>query len=286
MERSARVALLALVPLAILLVGGPAQAHGALTTPPSRAYECGPLGGAAAKSAACQAADAASGGAASLSDWDNLRVPNVNGRDRQLIPDGKLCSGGLPSFRGLDLARADWPTTKLTPGAAFTFEYKTTIPHEGSFRLYVTKDGYDPTRPLRWADLEPTPFLTVTQPKPQNGAYPLRGTLPNKSGRQLIYTIWQTTSTVDTYYSCTDVVFGAGGGAAAGKPSSVAPPPSAPASPSTSPAAALAERADGTPVPVASTSHSGTLLPAALGTAGALAAIGVAIAFFLRRRTT
>jgi len=51
---------------------------------------------AARTSAACKAATAASGGGSAFTDWDNLRVPNVNGRDRQLIPDGKLCSGGSP----------------------------------------------------------------------------------------------------------------------------------------------------------------------------------------------
>jgi chitin-binding protein len=208
-------------------------------------------------------------------------VPNVDGRDRQVIPDGKLCSGGLSAFRGVDLARADWPTTTLTPGAAVTFQYKATLPHEGSFRLYVTKDGYDPTRPLRWADLEATPFLTVTQPKLRDGAYPLSGTLPRKSGRHVILTIWQTTSTVDTYYSCADVVFTA----PPAKPTTAAAPPPSP-SPSASPVAALAERADGTPLPAASTTHPRSLLPAALGTAGALAATGLALAFFLRRRRT
>ena len=44
----------------------------------------------------------------------------------------------------------------MTAGS-HTFRYKGTAPHKGSFELYVTKDGYDPTKPLKWSDLEPKP---------------------------------------------------------------------------------------------------------------------------------
>jgi chitin-binding protein len=223
----ARIALIvtgAIVVTAAL--AAPAQAHGALNNPVSRVYACSPEGGQGTRSAACKAAIAVSG-AQAFAEWDNLRVPNVNGRDRQLIPDGKLCSGGLAAYRGLDLARADWPATKLTAGANLTFTYRTTIPHQGSFRMYVTRDGFDPTQPLTWSDLDAKPFLTVNNPRITNGAYVMPGNLPaGKTGRHIIYTIWQTTSTPDTYYSCSDVVFAAAGGA----PVAAAPKPTTSAS--------------------------------------------------------
>ena len=105
--------------LLMLSAAGPAQAHGAPTAPVSRAYACSPDGGSLAGTAACRAAVTANGGAP-FTFWDNLRVANVNGRDRAVIPDGRLCSGGLPDYRGLDLARSDWPSTTLTPGARLT----------------------------------------------------------------------------------------------------------------------------------------------------------------------
>lgn len=224
----ARIALIvtgAIVVTAAL--AAPAQAHGALNNPVSRVYACSPEGGQGTRSAACKAAIAVSG-AQAFAEWDNLRVPNVNGRDRQLIPDGKLCSGGLAAYRGLDLARADWPATRLTAGANLTFTYRTTIPHQGSFRMYVTRDGYDPAQPLKWSDLEAKPFLTVNNPRITDGAYVMPGKLPaGKTGRHIIYTIWQTTSTPDTYYSCSDVVFAAatgGGVAPAANPSQPSQP--------------------------------------------------------------
>jgi chitin-binding protein len=268
-----------IVAAAWLLSAAPAWSHGALSGPTSRAVMCGPEGGAAAKSAACKAATAASARGA-FAAWDDIRVPGVNGRDRQLIPDGKLCSGGLATFKGLDLARADWPATTVVAGAAFIFRYRVTIPHRGSFRLYVTKDGYRPTSPLRWADLSTTPFLTVANPPMQNGAYVLKGRLPaGKAGRQLIYAIWQTTSTPDTYYSCSDVVFRAPAGAAAApaSPSAIA------ASADPSPVAAAPVAADA-PLPTAAAPRPNLLaMPVLIGVGVGLAA-GVVLLFIQYRR--
>jgi predicted carbohydrate-binding protein with CBM5 and CBM33 domain len=217
----------------------PASAHGALSSPVSRAAACGTEGGASARSAACTAAAAASGRQV-FSNWDELRVSGVDGRDRAVIPDGKLCSGGRSDFRGLDLPRADWPATSLVAGASFRFRYRATIGHAGTFRLYVTTDAYRPTAPLTWAQIERTPFLAVTDPPLTGGAYTLSGTLPRKSGRQLIYTIWQNSTSADTYYSCSDVIFraSAGTGGTGSGPATRAPattPKRAPAAPASAP---------------------------------------------------
>lgn len=209
-------------------LAAPAWAHGATSRPASRAVLCGPEGGAAAGSAACKAARRIDGATATAA-FDDIRVANVNGRDRQRIPDGRLCSGGLARFRGLDLARADWPATKLTAGARFTFSYRVTIPHRGSFRLYATRAGHVPSRPLTWGGLQERPFLTVTNPPRKGEAYVFSGRLPTGlTGRHVIFMVWQTSDTPDTYYSCSDVDFGTRRAAAAGtRPSSS---PSRPAS--------------------------------------------------------
>ncbi|MGN9757806.1 lytic polysaccharide monooxygenase auxiliary activity family 9 protein [Streptomyces sp. SD31] len=221
--RSHRTALAATAVTPLLLTvwaTGPAHAHGAPTDPVSRVYGCSPDGGSASRSAACRAAVASNG--QPFTAWDNLRIANVNGRDRQVVPDGQLCSGGLPAYRGLDLARADWPTTRLTPGTTLTMRYVSTIPHTGTFKLYLTKPGYDPTKPLTWSDLPEKPFAQVSDPALTDGAYRIRATLPSdRAGRHVLYTIWQNSSTPDTYYSCSDVVFpasesGSGGGGESG----------------------------------------------------------------------
>jgi chitin-binding protein len=192
--------------LGAALTAGPAAAHGALDNPVSRAAACA-AGSPQATTAACQAVVEARG-ATSFGDWDNVRVAGVGGRDRELIPDGRLCSGGVAAYGGLDLARPDWPTTSVSAGASFTFTYRETIPHKGTFRLYVTKDGYQAGQRLSWSDLEAEPFLTATDPTHRDQKYVMEGKLPaGKSGPHLIYTIWQNSDTPDTYYSCSDVVF-------------------------------------------------------------------------------
>lgn len=303
-RRTAAAAALVAPFLLTVFAAAPAQAHGAPTDPVSRVYACSPDGGSPSGSTACRAAVAANG--APFTAWDNLRIANVNGRDRQTIPDGELCSGGLPAYKGLDLARSDWPSTKLTPGAALTMKYVSTIPHTGTFRLYLTKPGYDPTKPLTWSDLAEQPFAEVKDPVLTGGAYRISAKLPSdRTGRQVLYTIWQNSSTADTYYSCSDVVFPAAekdAPAAADSPSAAASPSAtktpkasskpakespAKASPaqSASHSAAHAEAGstpDSTPV-AADTGPSAPML--AGGAAGLLVLTGgAALALRLRRR--
>jgi chitin-binding protein len=217
-------------------------------------------------------------------EWDNLRVPGVNGRDRQVIPDGRLCSAGLDRFKGLDLPRADWPTTALPAGAARTFGYRTTIPHRGTFRLYLTRPGYTPTAPLRWADLDTEPFLTATDPAVRGGAYVLTGRLPaGRTGRHLIYTVWRNSSTPDTYYSCSDVVLTGSSAPASGEPStdtSAGPSNAAPGAPASS---AASDAAATSTVPLTRTSGTRGVLPFAAGGLALFVAAAV-VGLALRRR--
>lgn len=222
---AAALAATAVVAAVALAAGLPALAHGAPTQPISRTAACA-QGGQDTGTAACRAALAANGGP--FGTFDNLRVAGVNGRDRQVIPDGKLCSGGLAAFQGLDLPRDDYPTTRLTAGGPLNVQYRTTIPHEGSFRVYLTRQGYHPTKPLAWSDLGSQPILTADNPPIQGGAYRMSGKVPtDRTGRHIVFTIWQTTSTPDTYYSCSDVVISAGSSGGGAAPKAGAPRKSA-----------------------------------------------------------
>ncbi|MEU9309226.1 lytic polysaccharide monooxygenase [Streptomyces sp. NPDC048256] len=305
-HRTAALATAAVSPLLLgLWAAGPAQAHGAPTNPVSRVFACSPEGGADARTAACRAAVDAGG--TSFAAWDNLRVANVNGRDRQTIPDGQLCSGGLSAYKGLDLARADWPSTRLTPGGTLRMTYASTIAHTGTFKLYLTKPGYDPSKPLTWSDLPTRPFAEVKDPALTDGAYHLTAKLPaDRTGRQMLYTIWQNSSTPDTYYSCSDVVFPEAvsqskpeSSPATKAPASAKPSAStstAPSSPSAAPSvatasgAAPAQAAAASPesTPVASTTGTGSGPSAPMLAGGAAAVLvltgGAALVVRLRRR--
>ncbi|MFD6346107.1 lytic polysaccharide monooxygenase [Streptomyces roseolus] len=225
---SRRTVAVAVAATALVLAGSsgaPAFAHGSMTDPVSRVAACYAEGPESPSSAACKAAVAA-GGPQALYDWNGVNIANAAGQHRALIPDGKLCSAGNEKYRGLDLARADWPSSPLTSGS-HTFRYKGTAPHRGTFALYVTKDGYDPSKPLAWSDLEAEPFLTVTDPAMRDGDYVFEGTVPRKSGRHLIYSIWQRSDSPEAFYTCSDVVFGggrqSGGGGAAPTTPATAP---------------------------------------------------------------
>ncbi|MFE0738075.1 lytic polysaccharide monooxygenase [Streptomyces sp. NPDC058855] len=207
------------------LAAVPAAAHGSMTDPVSRVSACYAEGPESPDSAACRAAVAVSG-AQAFYDWNAVNIANAAGQHRRLIPDGELCSAGNDKYRGLDLARADWPASRLTSGP-HTFRYKGTAPHRGSFALYVTKDGYDPSKPLAWSDLEAEPFVTVTDPRMENGEYVFEGTLPEKSGRHLVYSVWQRSDSPEAFYTCSDVVFGQDGGSGGTAPAPADPAPTA-----------------------------------------------------------
>ncbi|MEM9615102.1 MAG: lytic polysaccharide monooxygenase [Actinomycetota bacterium] len=214
---------LALV-MAQLTAVAPAGAHGAATEPGSRSYLCRLDGKSAGgdiipNNPACAAAIAV-GGKQQLWDWFGVLRGDGAGRTVGFIPDGQLCSGGNPAFKGLDLARADWPYTSLTSGSQITFRYNAWAAHPGEFRMYVTKDGYDPTQPLAWDDLEPVPFSTWDQTTPNarddaNGTpgYEWTATLPGgKSGPHVIYSVWERSDSAETFYNCSDVRFDGGNG--------------------------------------------------------------------------
>jgi chitin-binding protein len=264
-------ALLVVITVAALLavpLAGQAAAHGAPTAPTSRSAACG-AEGTASTTPACRAALEVS--PQLTAEWDNIRRPGVDGRDREVIPDGELCSAGLSRFAGLDLPRTDWPSTELTAGSTYSFSYRGTIPHAGSFRLYLTRPGYAPDQPLTWAELQAEPFVEVTDPELTDGSYEFEARLPEGvSGRHLIYTIWQNSGSPDTYYSCSDVVFTsaeqtAEDGAEDGADTAAAPTPAA--APAAPPPAA----------PVAAAGAASVPVPALAAGGGVLAAGGVLI---------
>ncbi|WP_306319367.1 MULTISPECIES: lytic polysaccharide monooxygenase [unclassified Streptomyces] len=203
------------IPLALTaLSASPAAAHGTLGDPASRVAACYAEGAESPTSAACKAA-VAEGGPQALYDWNGIRDGEAGGKHQERIPDGKLCSANSDEFKGMDLARDDWPATKVSAGS-YTFKYKVTAQHKGTFKLYMTKQGYDPSKPLKWSDLDlSNPVATKTDPTASNGYYTFSGKLPDRTGRQLIYGIWQRSDSPEAFYSCSDVTYGGASSAAA-----------------------------------------------------------------------
>ena len=175
-----------------------------------RVYGCFLEGPENPKSAACKAAVAA-GGTQALYDWNGVNQGNANGNHQAVVPDGQLCGAGKALFKGLNLARSDWPSTAIAPDASgnFQFVYKASAPHATRyFDFYITKDGYNPEKPLAWSDLEPAPFCSITSVKLENGTYRMNCPLPQgKTGKHVIYNVWQRSDSPEAFYACIDVSF-------------------------------------------------------------------------------
>lgn len=211
---------------AAALAAAPASAHGTMGDPVSRVAQCYAENPESPTSQACRAAVTA-GGTQALYDWNGIRIGDANGRHQALIPDGRLCSADNDEFKGLDLARADWPATNVS-GGPYTFKYRVTAPHRGTFKVYLTKAGYDPAKPPAWADLDlDHPVAAATDPVAAGGFYTFSGRLPERTGRQLLYAIWQRSDSPEAFYSCSDVDFGGSAGTGTGTTGAASPPPSA-----------------------------------------------------------
>ncbi|MFD0278281.1 lytic polysaccharide monooxygenase [Kitasatospora sp. NPDC127111] len=206
---------------------GTAGAHGTITNPVSRVAACYAEGPENPKSQICKDLVAMSG-TQPLYDWNEVNIANADGRHQALIPDGKLCSANRDKYKALDLPRTDWPATPVSAGTV-NVKFRVTAPHQGNQTVYITKQSWDPTQPLKWSDLDPTPVAVVpTSRTATDGYYTYTGTLPQRTGRQLLYMIWQRTDSPEAFYSCSDVDFGKAATAGQPVPALAAPAPAAP----------------------------------------------------------
>jgi chitin-binding protein len=202
-----RKSVFALAAAVALLTPLLAAAHGTMETPISRVYQCFKEGPEHPQSAACQAAVAMSG-TQPLYDWNEINQGMAGGNHRALIPDGTLCGGGRSKYAGLDLARTDWLATNVAAGANQTFVFFATAPHATqSWEFFITRPGYSLAQPLAWSDLQP--MCTLGSVPLANQRYTMSCRLPaGRTGRAIIYTIWQRSDSPEAFYTCTDVNFG------------------------------------------------------------------------------
>ncbi|MZE50494.1 chitin-binding protein [Streptomyces sp. SID5770] len=262
-----------------------ASAHGAVFNPVSRVAACYAEGPETPRSQVCKDLVADSG-TQPLYDWNEVNIANADGQHRSLIPDGKLCSANREKYRALDWARTDWPATAVAAGS-FDFKVRATAAHSGTMTVYITKAGFDPTQPLKWSDLDATPVAVYhTTRTATDGYYNFTGTLPARTGRHVVYKVWQRNDSPEAFYSCSDVTFG-------GTAAKAATPAKAPTEAGIAAGAALStvshagHGGDERP-PALSAEAAGTsspLVPALAG-AGALAAFAAGSLLLGRRRNT
>jgi chitin-binding protein len=217
---------------------------GTVVGPASRGFACRPGGTEHDRSAACLAAAAVrpvdSDEDGGIGDGTDVGIPDVAGRHQQVIPDGRLCSAGRERFRGLDLPRADWPATEIPSGGTTILRFQLEDSESGTLRFFLTLPHFDPTAPLAWSMLDPTPIATVTGKPGRDDVYRVPVKLPERTGRQLLYTIWEQGDGKAALYSCSDLIFGGEAGSDETKPvaqvrASLAATPTASAAPTPTP---------------------------------------------------
>jgi predicted carbohydrate-binding protein with CBM5 and CBM33 domain len=209
-----RRALTVLTAAGILLVGalaGVADAHGSATDPPSRNYGCWARWGSdfqnptmATKDPMCWQAWQANPNA--MWNWNGLYREGLKGNHQGNIPDGQLCSGGHAEsgrYNALDTVGA-WQTANKAN--RFTLTITDQAHHGADYLLvYITKQGFDPaTQPLGWNNLE---LVAQTGRYAPAGEYQVNVNAGNRSGRHVVYTIWQASHLDQSYYFCSDVNF-------------------------------------------------------------------------------
>ncbi|WP_432988751.1 lytic polysaccharide monooxygenase auxiliary activity family 9 protein [Dactylosporangium sp. CA-233914] len=228
----------------------PASAHGSVTDPPSRNYGCWARWGSdfqnphmADTDPMC--AQAWQANPNTMWNWNGLYREGVAGNHQAAIPDGQLCSGGRTQngfYASLDTVG---PWVAATKPNKFTMTLTDQAQHGADYLLiYITKQGFDPTtQPLTWNSLELIQRTGRYAPAPMYQADVDAGT---RTGRHVMYVIWQASHLDQSYYLCSDIIFtGSGGGS---------PSPSTSASPSKSPSASASPSRSASPSASASAS--------------------------------
>ncbi|MDO3700434.1 lytic polysaccharide monooxygenase [Micromonospora sp. C28SCA-DRY-2] len=219
-------------------LANPVAAHGSVVDPASRNYGCWQRWGSdfqnprmATEDPMCWQAWQANPNA--MWNWNGLFREGAAGNHQAAIPNGQLCSGGRTEggrYNALDTVGA-WKTTPVSN--SFRVRLYDQASHGADYiRVYVTRQGFDAlTEPLGWDDLELVGQIGNTpasQWKPETNGVSIEipANAPGRTGRHIVYTIWQASHLDQSYYLCSDVDFSGGGGPTTPPPTT--PPPTTP----------------------------------------------------------
>lgn len=204
------------------VLASPASAHGSVVDPASRNYGCWQRWGNDFQNPAMATQDpmcwqAWQADPQAMWNWNGLFREGVAGNHQAAIPDGQLCSGGRTQsgrYNAMDTVGA-WKTTPISSN--FRIKLYDQASHGADYiRVYVTKQGFNAlTKPLAWSDLElvgqigNTPASRWT-PETAGVSIQVPGSAPGRTGRHIVYTIWQASHMDQSYYFCSDVDFSGG----------------------------------------------------------------------------
>ncbi|CCH16807.1 lytic polysaccharide monooxygenase auxiliary activity family 9 protein [Micromonospora lupini] len=232
---AAAATLLLTTALSVALVQ-PASAHGSVVDPASRNYSCWQRWGSefqnprmATEDPMCWQAWQADPQA--MWNWNGLFREGVAGNHQAAVPNGQLCSGGHTQngrYNALDTIGA-WKATPVSNN--FRLRFFDQASHGADYiRVYVTKQGFNSsTEALGWDDLELAGQIGNTpasQWDRDTGGVSIQipVSAPGRTGRHIVYTVWQASHLDQSYYLCSDVDFSGG----TSTPPPTTPPPTTP----------------------------------------------------------
>jgi predicted carbohydrate-binding protein with CBM5 and CBM33 domain len=140
-----------------------------------------------------------------LYDWNEINQANANGEHELYVFDGNLASGGRPEkYGGMDQITTEWVATPVSPGP-FTITWTNTAPHATEYYdVYITKESWTSGQPLTWDSLE---LLVRTSPSSAASSVDIPVILPVRTGKHVIYSIWQRSDSPEAFYSTSDIDF-------------------------------------------------------------------------------
>jgi len=205
-----RILALVIAAMACLFVWTPtASAHGTIVGPATRAYQCWNDWGSNHTDPAMQQQDpmcwqAFQANPDTMWNWMSALRDGLGGNFQARTPDGQLCSNALSRNDSLNTP-GNWKATNV--GSNFSVHLHDQASHGADyFRVYVSKNGYDPTtQRLGWGNLD-----LVTQTGSYAPATDITFNVQTSgyTGRHIVFTIWQASHLDQAYMWCSDVNFG------------------------------------------------------------------------------
>ncbi len=202
------VVLLLTVMVGVLPWAGAAQAHGTIISPATRAYQCWKAWGSNHTNPSMATQDpmcwqAFQSNADTMWNWMSALRDGLGGQFQARTPDGQLCSNALSRNDSLNNP-GQWKATPVTNN--FTVQLYDQASHGADyFRVYVSKNGFDPTtQRLGWGNLD---FITQTgrYAPAQNISFNVNTS--GYTGRHIVFIIWQASHLDQAYMWCSDVTF-------------------------------------------------------------------------------
>lgn len=132
--------------------------------------------------------------------------------------DGKIASanGSIGGDTTLDIQNANrWKKTNITTGVnAFIWKYSA-YHATAKWHYYMTKQGWDPNKPLSRQDLELIGTITHNGTPPQDNVSHQITVPSNRTGYHVILAVWDVADTVNAFYNVIDVNVTSGTGVSA-----------------------------------------------------------------------